>query len=125
MVAKAPKGIQFNIGFKEQGGSEVQSVVFTSEEWDEDAAKTWLDDHDMESGKMDKTTSTLRFRQKPPEDYVRFRMITPGAQVAKALAAKMETNPATEYQTATADTTSPLIRVRYAIILSLKSVFIS
>lgn len=87
-VEKAPAGIQFNIGFKDEGGSEIQSVVFDSDKWDEEKAKAWLKDHDMEHGKMDKTTNTLRFRQQDPEGYSRFRMVTPGAQVSKALKAK-------------------------------------
>jgi len=87
-VCKAPAGVQFNIGFKPEGGSEIQSVVFDSELWDEEKAKAWLKDHDMVSGKMDQTKNTLRFRQKDPEGYSRFRMITPGAQVSKALKAK-------------------------------------
>lgn len=85
-----PKGIQFVIGFKEGGGSEVQSVIFNTDNWDEDKAKAWLKDHDMSSGKVDKPESgnTLRFRQKSPEDYTRFRVIRPGAQLSKALKAK-------------------------------------
>jgi hypothetical protein len=37
---------------------------------------------------------------------------TPIMIIEKALAAKIETNPATEYQTATAEITNPLISVR-------------
>jgi hypothetical protein len=88
MEKAAPAGLQFNIGFKEEGGSEIQSVVFDASKWDEEKAKAWLKEHDMASGKVDQTKNTLRFRQHDPEDYVRFRMITPGAQVSKALKAK-------------------------------------
>ena len=87
-VEKAPKGIQFSIGFKEGGGSEIQSVVFDSEKWTPEEARQWLKDHDMVSDKLDEKPNTLRFRQKDPEGYARFRMITPGTQVAKALRAK-------------------------------------
>lgn len=91
-VEKAPSGIKFNIGFKDEGGSEVQSVVFDSSKWDVDRAKAWLKDHDMESGKVDEKANTIRFRQKDPEGYKRFRMITPGAQISKALRAKQSFN---------------------------------
>lgn len=84
-IEKAPAGIQFNIGFKEEGGSEIQSVIFDSDKWDAERAKAWLKDHNMTSGKMDETTNTLRFRQHDPKDYVRFRVIQPGAGVEKAL----------------------------------------
>lgn len=89
-VEKAPAGIQFVVGFKEEGGSEVQSVIFNTDTWDEEKAKGWLKAHDMESGKVDKPESgnTLRFRQKDPEGFKRFRVIKPGAQVSKALKAR-------------------------------------
>ncbi len=86
-VAKAPAGIKFNIGFPEEGGSEVQSVIFDSANWDKAKAVQWLKDHEMESGKVDETTNTLRFRQKDPAGFKRFRVITPGANVGKALKA--------------------------------------
>lgn len=89
VVSKAPAGIQFVIGFpKEGGGSEVQSVVFDSKKWDAETAKTWLKEHDMAHGKVDETENSLRFRQQDPELFERFRTITPGAGVSKALKAK-------------------------------------
>lgn len=85
----APAGIQFNIGFPEGGGgSEVQSVIFDSKLWDAERAKKWLKDHDMVSEKVDETANTLRFRQKDPAGFKRFRVITPGKAVSKALKAK-------------------------------------
>jgi hypothetical protein len=45
--------------------------------------------------------------------------------IGTAAAAKIETRPATEYHTATALMLSPLARVKYAISLSLKVIFIS
>jgi hypothetical protein len=84
-VSKGPAGVQFNIGFKREGGSEVQSVVFDSEKWTADKARAWLKEHNLSSGKLDETENTLRFRQKEPDGFVRFRMITPGAQASKAL----------------------------------------
>ncbi len=91
-VEKAPAGIQFVIGFKEGGGSEVQSVIFDSSKWDAERAKKWLEDHDMSAGKVDEKENTLRFRQHDPEGYTRFRVIQPGKQVAKALKAKQSFN---------------------------------
>lgn len=89
MEKVAPAGVKFVIGFPEDGsGSEVQSVVFDSEKWDAARAKKWLKDHNMVSGKTDETTNTLRFRQKEPEGFKRFRMIEPGAGIAKALKVK-------------------------------------
>jgi len=87
-VEKAPSGIQFNVGFKDGGGSEVQSVVFDSSKWDAAKAKKWLEDHTMHADKVDETENTLRFRQHDPADYSKFRMISPGKQVSKALRAK-------------------------------------
>ena len=83
----APAGIQFNLGFTEDG-SDVQSVIFDSKLWDAERAKKWLKDHDMVSEKVDETANTLRFRQKDPADFKRFRVITPGKAVSKALKAK-------------------------------------
>lgn len=88
-VEKAPAGIQFVIGFPEDGGgSEVQSVIFDSSKWTAEKAKAWLKDHDMHAGKLDETENNLRFRQQDPEGFKRFRTITPGAGVSKALRAK-------------------------------------
>lgn len=83
----APAGIQLNIGFKDEG-SEVQSVIFDSKLWDAERAKKWLKDHDMVSEKVDETANTMRFRQKDPADFKRFRVITPGKAVSKALKAR-------------------------------------
>jgi hypothetical protein len=87
-VEKGPAGVQFNIGFKEEGGSEIQSVVFDSGKWTAEKARAWLEEHDLKGGKLDETENTLRFRQKDPKEFARFRMITPGRQVSKALKAK-------------------------------------
>ena len=84
-VAKAPRGIKFVIGFKEEGGSEIQSVIFDQKYWTADKAREWLKAHDLHSGKLDTTDNTFRFRQHEPSEYVRFRTITPGKQVYKAL----------------------------------------
>ncbi len=87
-IEKAPAGVKFVIGFPEEGGSEVQSVIFDSGKWDANAARKWLKDHDMVSEKIDETENTLRFRQKDPSGFQRFRVIQPGKQVSKALKAK-------------------------------------
>jgi len=81
IVGKAAKGIQFVIGFKGDGsGSDVQSVLFDKDHWDENKARAWLKDHDFKAGSPDSTTNTLRFRQKDPGSYSRFRVIQPGAK---------------------------------------------
>ncbi len=83
VVEKAPAGVQFNIGFKEGGGSDIQSVIFNQKNWTKEQAKQWLDDHKMVSSKVDETANTLRYRQHDPSEYTRFRVIQPGAQMAK------------------------------------------
>jgi hypothetical protein len=78
------KGVKFVIGFKEEGGSEIQSVLFDSEVWDVKDAKQWLKDHDMAVPEVDETSNYLRFRQKDPGGYKRMRIIVPGTkEVAK------------------------------------------
>jgi predicted nucleic acid-binding Zn-ribbon protein len=85
-VEKSTEGVQFNIGFPEDGsGSEIQSVVFDSSKWDVEKAKEWLKKHNLKVSKVDETENTLRFRQKDPALYKRFRMVTPGEGVAKCL----------------------------------------
>jgi len=86
-VGKSTKGVQFNIGFKEDGTSGIQSVVFDKDLWDEEEAKGWLEDHKMHAGEADVTENTMRFRQADPKEYSRFRMIRPGSQVSKVLRA--------------------------------------
>ena len=86
-VEKSPDGVHFNIGIKEEGGSDVQSVVFDKEKWSEADAKKWLKNHNMSTEKVDEKENTLRFRQKDPGDYAKFRMIKPGKEVSKALRA--------------------------------------
>src|SRR5215472_12159000 len=72
-------GVQFVIGFpKGGGGSEVASVIFDKDNWDENKARAWLKDHDMKAGSPDSTANTLRFRQKDPGGFSRFRVIQPG-----------------------------------------------
>lgn len=95
-IEKAPTGIQFVLGFPKEGGSEVQSVVFDSSKWDVAKAKAWLKEHDMEEGEADETENTLRFRQKDPEGFTRFRTITPGASISKALKRRASFSQITE-----------------------------
>jgi len=80
-------GLKLIIGFKPEGGSEIQSVVFDTDKWTEERAKKWLKDHKMKVGDLDKPKSgnTLRFRQHDPSEYSRFRVIIPGRHVSKAL----------------------------------------
>jgi hypothetical protein len=76
----AGKGIQFVIGFPQDGGgSEVQSVLFDKDKWTVEDAKQWLKDHDFKGLEVDQTENTLRFRQHDPGQYERMRTITPGA----------------------------------------------
>src|SRR5574340_927512 len=79
------EGVQFVIGFPEKGGSQIQSVIFDSKIWDKAKAQKWLAAHDLTSEKIDETTDSLRFRQKDPSEFKRFRTITPGAQISKQL----------------------------------------
>lgn len=84
------EGVKFVIGFKEEGGSEIQSVIFDGEKWNEEKAKKWLKDHDLSHGKVDETsTGTLRFRQKEPSEFKRFRIVVPGEKKAALLDARM------------------------------------
>jgi hypothetical protein len=86
------QGVQFVIGFTDDGSSSVQSVVFDSSIWDEERAEAWLKAHDMKSAKLDKTKSTLRYRQRDPGEFVRFRTIKPGDEVEKALDSRRSWN---------------------------------
>jgi hypothetical protein len=78
-------GVKFVIGFKEEGGSEVQSVLFETKKWTAEKARAWLKEHDLTSEKLDENENTLRFRQHEPDKYTRLRTITPGQQLSKAL----------------------------------------
>lgn len=91
-VTSKIQGVQFVIGFTDDGSSEVQSVVFDSSIWDKERAEAWLDSHDMSSGKLDETENTLRYRQKDPSAFVRFRTIKPGDEVEKALDSRRSWN---------------------------------
>lgn len=70
-------GVKFVVGFPESGSSEIQSVIFDKENWDEAAAKEWLGEHDLKAGTPDVTANTLRFRQKNPARFSRFRIVDP------------------------------------------------
>lgn len=89
-ICKGPAGVQFVVGFKEGGGSDVQSIIFDSDKWDQEKAKAWLKDHNFTSAKVDETPNTLRYRQHDPGGYIRFRVIAPGAQASKALQGKID-----------------------------------
>lgn len=70
------KGVMFIIGFpKDGGGSEVQSVLFNKKSWTEEKARKWLKAHKFHAGKIDVTDKYLRFRQKDPSGYKKFRII--------------------------------------------------
>lgn len=61
-----------------QAKSKVQSVIFskTEGEWTADKARTWLDDHDFNSGKLDETEESFRFRQFDPADCMEGTIVT-------------------------------------------------
>lgn len=73
------KGVQIVIGFTDSGASAVQSVIFNNKLWDVEKAKKWLTEHELIASKVDETENTLRFRQKDPDQFTKFRVIKPGA----------------------------------------------
>ncbi len=83
---KVAKGVRLNIGFPEDGGPEVESVIF-GKQWDEEKAVAWLKGNGMASNKVVKTDTELRYSQADAAGFQRFRVITPGANVGKSLAA--------------------------------------
>lgn len=56
----------------------IQTVLFDPERFTAEEARAWLDEHDMQSGKLDETEGALRFRQREPDDFEggSFRIIT-------------------------------------------------
>lgn len=46
---------------------EIQTVVFSKENWTAERARSWLDEHDLRSDKLDENDDSLRFRQFAPE----------------------------------------------------------
>ena len=56
--------------------SEVQSIIFPKENWTISKSKKWLKLHNYKYGKVDKTPSTLRFRQQEPSQFKNFRIKT-------------------------------------------------
>jgi hypothetical protein len=59
--------------------SQVQSIVFDKSEFTIKQAKKWLKQHNYKISNLDKTETTLRFRQEDPDNYNDFRVknITP------------------------------------------------
>jgi hypothetical protein len=60
---------------KQENGSEIQSVLFDKDKWTVERAKAWLKRNDLKSSKLDETEDKLRFRQKDPAQFKRFRNI--------------------------------------------------
>ena len=54
--------------------SQVQSIVFDKSEFTIKKAKKWLKEHNYKVSKIDKTETTLRFRQEDPNNYSEFRV---------------------------------------------------
>jgi hypothetical protein len=85
-MKKSAEGVQFNIGFPEDGtGAQVQSVMFDVSKWDVEKASKWLKDHKMKVSKAQTTDTDLIFKQKDSTLFKRSRMVTPGEQIAKCL----------------------------------------
>ncbi len=56
----------------------VQSIIFERKKWTITKAKKWLKDNDYISPKVDKTKKFLRFRQRSPRGFKKFRTISLG-----------------------------------------------
>lgn len=56
--------------------SEVQSILFPLDEWDERDAKTWLRDNDYKVSKVHVTDDYLRYRQMPITKFVKSHLRT-------------------------------------------------
>lgn len=56
------------LNFLKASGMEIQSMIFSKEngDWTLDKAKTWLEEHDYRSDKIDETDQSWRFRQFDP-----------------------------------------------------------
>ena len=81
------RGVRFLVGMIDaKKTSAVSSVLFDPEEWTEDSAKEWLESNGMKVTNA-KTLSegTLSFLQNDPSGFDRFRFVTPGEQIGKAL----------------------------------------
>lgn len=81
------RGIKFVIGrLKGETKTTLQSVLFDKDIWTLKAARTWLKENDLKSGKLDETEDNFRFRQRDPGDFKprSFRTISPGARREKA-----------------------------------------
>jgi len=83
------RGVRFLVGMIDaQKTSAISSVLFDSKEWTEDSAKEWLESNGMKAANA-KTLSegTISFLQNDPSGFDRFRFVTPGEQIGKALRA--------------------------------------
>lgn len=81
------RGVRFLVGMIDaRNTSAISSVLFDSEEWTEDSAKEWLESNGMKAENA-KTLSegTISFLQNDPSGFDRFRFVTPGEQIGKAL----------------------------------------
>ena len=52
--------------------SEVQAVIFQKDHFNVPQAKKWLKENGLKGNKVDKTSSTLRFRQADPKKFESF-----------------------------------------------------
>jgi len=81
------QGVRFLVGVIDaRKTSAISSVLFDSKEWTEDSAKEWLESNGMKAANA-KTLSegTISFLQNDPSGFDRFRFVTPGEQIGKAL----------------------------------------
>ncbi len=59
---------------EKKDGSEVQSVVFDKKYYTDKEAREWLKKHNFKGLDVDEKKNVLRYRQKDPKKFKRFRM---------------------------------------------------
>ena len=68
--------------------SSVQSIIFDRNKFNITKAKKWLKDNDYRSTKVDKTKKFLRFRQRSPVGFKKFRTLNIGKGIKLILSLK-------------------------------------
>ena len=84
---KSLQGVRFLVGMLDaKKTSAISSVLFDSGEWTEDSAKEWLESNGMKAANAKiLSEGTISFLQNDPSGFNRFRFVTPGEQIGKAL----------------------------------------
>lgn len=54
---------------QDEEGTEIQTLIFSKEDFDQEEAVTWADDHDFKSDKVDETDDSFRLRQRDPDEF--------------------------------------------------------